>query len=82
MKKKPWWGLTSLESSLQVFFDDRGVQTILQGPADDFTALQIHDSGEIKPALSGGDIGDVADPELIDCFNVLEAQVGQVIRSD
>ena len=55
---------------------------ILQGPADDFSALKIHQRGQIEPAFGGGDIGDVADPDLIDSGNPLEAQLGQMVRGD
>src|SRR3954447_25977935 len=34
-------------------------------PADDLAAVQIHDSGQIKPALIGLDVGDVGQPDLV-----------------
>ena len=43
-----------------------GLETFLHGPADDFAAVKIHDAGQIKPTFPGGDVGNIADPNLID----------------
>src|SRR5204863_2070863 len=42
-------------------------QMIAHGPADDPTAVQVHDGGEVEPALIGLDVGDVGEPYLIWC---------------
>ena len=34
-------------------------------PADDLAAVQVHDAGQIEPALIGLDIGDVSEPDLV-----------------
>ena len=38
---------------------------ILESPADDFAAEQIHESGQVKPALAGPEVGDIGDPDLV-----------------
>jgi hypothetical protein len=50
------------------------------GPADDFPAVEVHDGGQIKPALSGKDISDVADPNAIGRFGFWSC--GQAIGRD
>ena len=37
----------------------------LEGPADNFAAEQIHECGQIKPALARAEVSDVCDPDLI-----------------
>ena len=39
-----------------------GAQMIRHCPADDLAAVQIHDGGQIEPALIGPDVGDVGEP--------------------
>ena len=34
-------------------------------PADDLAAEQVHDAGQIEPALIGLDVGDVSEPDLV-----------------
>src|ERR1700726_2805433 len=34
-------------------------------PADDLAAVQVHDRGQIKPALIGLDVGDVGEPDPV-----------------
>src|SRR3954449_5860299 len=34
-------------------------------PADDLAAVQIHDGGQIEPALIGLDVGDVGEPDSV-----------------
>ena len=35
------------------------------GPADDSAAVEVQDSGQIEPSLTGLDIGDIRDPGLV-----------------
>src|SRR4029077_18327333 len=34
-------------------------------PADDLAAVEIHEHGQIEPALIGLDVGDVGEPDLV-----------------
>ena len=43
------------------------VDTGIQGPADDTPGEQIQDGSQVRPALSGPDVGDIGDPDLIRC---------------
>src|SRR6266852_2685362 len=36
-------------------------------PADDLAAVEVHDRGQIKPALIGLDVGDVGEPDPVRC---------------
>src|SRR3954469_14356453 len=38
---------------------------VLHGPADDLAAVEIHDGGQIKPALVSVDVGDVSEPDEV-----------------
>src|SRR6202790_1657966 len=40
---------------------------IAHRPADDLAAVQIHDGGQIEPALIGLDVGDVGEPDPVRC---------------
>lgn len=42
-----------------------GIDTVGEGIADDLSGTEVFDSGEIKPALVGRDVGDIADPSLV-----------------
>src|SRR5207237_4135605 len=42
-----------------------GAQMIRHRPADDPAAVEVHDGGQIKPALIGLDIGDVGEPDPV-----------------
>ena len=45
--------------------DKCGIDCRAHGPANDSAAVEIQDTGEIEPALGGGDVGDVSDPDLV-----------------
>ena len=60
--------------------DQLGVDVLVHGPADDPTAVDIHDAGQVEPALLGGDVGDVPDPDLIG--SARGGQIGQAIGGD
>ena len=34
-------------------------------PADDATRVKVDDDGEIEPFIGGGNVGDVARPDLV-----------------
>src|ERR1700722_4306152 len=38
---------------------------IAHRPADNPAAVQVHDGGQIEPALSGLDVGDVGEPDPV-----------------
>src|SRR4030095_8558539 len=57
-----------------------GLHPIAHRPTNNSTAGQIHDAGQIKPALCGFNISDVPDPGLIDLPAIESA--GQYVGSD
>jgi len=57
--------LSMFESHLEGLESEAGLQILLHGPADDFAAVEIHDRCQVEPAFPGGNIGNVADPNLI-----------------
>jgi hypothetical protein len=48
------------------------------GPADDAAAEGILDGGQIEPALPGGQVGDVGDPEAVGAL-AREAAIDEII---
>ena len=42
-----------------------GAQMRGGGPAEDAAGVQVHDGGQIEPALARGDVGNVTDPNLV-----------------
>src|SRR5438270_12434372 len=42
-----------------------GAQMIRHRPADDLAAIEVHDRGQIKPALISLDVGDVGEPDPV-----------------
>src|SRR6202030_1768213 len=38
---------------------------IAHRPADDLAAVQVHDGGQIEPALIGLDVGDIGEPDSV-----------------
>src|SRR4029077_5083981 len=42
-----------------------GAQMIRHRPADDLAAVEVHDRGQIKPALISLDVGDVGEPDPV-----------------
>jgi hypothetical protein len=66
MVEQPWMRLAMSQSHLQSTGGEAGIEIILHSPADDFTAVKIHDAGEVKKALGGAQVSDVTDPDLID----------------
>jgi hypothetical protein len=57
-----------------------GIDAIAHGPADDLTAVEIENGGQVKPALASLDVGDVSDPDLIGSCGA--GCLRQAIRSD
>ena len=64
--EEAWQGLTMGEGHVEGAGDEAGFEVILHGPADDFTAIEIHDAGQVKEAFAGRQVSDVRDPDLID----------------
>src|SRR5262249_53852105 len=58
-------GTAQSPSLLEGFFDQRTLEGVSQGPADDLAAIKIHDCGQINPASGAADIGDVGHPDLV-----------------
>ena len=57
-----------------------GVNVLLHGPADDPTAIEVHDASQVETAFVGMDVGDVADPDLVGGTG--GGQLGQAIGSN
>lgn len=36
-----------------------------RSPSDDLSAAEVHDNGQVEPALEGGHVSDVTDPDPI-----------------
>src|SRR5260370_33598878 len=58
-------GTSSLKCLLERVDDEFGAEVVLKRPADDATAIAVHDHGEIQPALPGAQGGDVGDPKSV-----------------
>lgn len=65
MVKEPGGRTAGANSLLQSLCDQRALKGSTAGPADDFSAVKVHDSRQIKPALGGEDISDICDPNTI-----------------
>lgn len=53
------------ERPVQGLLNQRGFEMVSGGPADDLAAAKVHHGRQIKPALGGGNVSDVAHPDLI-----------------
>ena len=62
------FGTTRADGLKQRLPDQRGFEMRGSSPTDDLSAEQIHNRSQVKPALSGEDISDVADPDAIGRF--------------
>ena len=58
MEDEPW---CAVAKAMEGVGDELGPHVLGQGKADDPSALQVDDRGQIDPALPGADVGDVAD---------------------
>src|SRR5262245_59705507 len=58
-------GTAKSPSLLEGFFDQSSLESVSQGPADDFATVEIHDCGQINPTSGATDIGDVGHPDLV-----------------
>jgi len=65
MVEEPGSGTAINQCLLEGFFHQSGFQRMAGGPADDFSTVKVHDGGQIKPALRGMHVSDVADPDVI-----------------
>src|SRR5436190_16300367 len=61
-------------------YDERGINPLAHGPADDFSAVEVHDGREVKPVLTHFDVGDICDPDLVGRGRL--GRLGQTVRSD
>jgi hypothetical protein len=55
----------SLDSLLEGLLDQAGFEMVGRSPAEDFAAIEVHDGGQIEPALDGKDVSNVADPDPV-----------------
>jgi hypothetical protein len=72
--------LTMRQSHGQSVERKAGLEVLLHSPADNFAAVEIHDAGEIKPTLSGSNVGNIADPNLVNAGG--RGLSGEAIGSD
>ncbi len=61
----------------QRVLDQTGLHVRLQAPAHHLAAEQVDDRSQVQPALVGGDVGDVATPQVVGDLRV-EAPLHQV----
>ena len=80
MKHQFWWRLAMSLSHVPGREDQLGVNVLLHGPADDPTAIEVHNASQVEPAFVGMDVGDVADPDLVEGSG--RGQLGQAIGSN
>jgi hypothetical protein len=80
MKEEFARGLAMLDGHAQGGQDQGALKIILHGPADDPAAVEIHDCGQVEPAFASRDVGDIADPDLVDASG--GRPLGQVIGRD
>lgn len=58
-------GLAGLNGHLQGVDDQLSLQAVTHGPTDNTAGVQIHHSGQIQPAPSGGDVSNIGQPDFI-----------------
>jgi hypothetical protein len=80
MKDQLWRRLAMSLSHVPGREDQLGVAILVHRPADDPTAIEVHNAGQVKPAFLSADVGDVADPELVGSTG--SGQLGQAIGGD
>jgi hypothetical protein len=56
------------QRQVQSFDDEAGALTGPGGPAHDATVTQTPDGGQVQLAVTGGELGDVGDPDLVRAF--------------
>jgi len=69
VKDRVHW-LSVGQGHFQGFDAEIRVQGVLHAPADDLSAEQVDDAGQVEEAFIGGDVGDIGGPFLIGCGGV------------
>jgi len=80
MKDQGWGRLAMSLGHVPSGQDELGVDRLVHRPADDPAAVGVHNPGQVEPAFLGGDVGDVAEPDLIE--SARSGPFGQAIGSD
>src|SRR2546423_11982866 len=80
MKDQLWRRLAMSLSHVPGREDQLGVDVLVHGPADDPTAIEVHDASQVEPAFLSMDVGDVAEPDLVGRTG--SGQLGQAIGSN
>lgn len=70
MMEQSGFGAARADGLEDGFLDERSSEVRRGSPADDFSAVEVHGGGQVKPALSGKDVSDVADPNAIGRFGL------------
>src|ERR1044071_3664973 len=65
MVEEAWFWPACAASFSEGILDEGGIDFVMKAPADDFAAEEIHDRGQIKPALASWQVSDVGDPGLV-----------------
>ena len=68
MMEQAGFGTTRVNGLEHGLLNQGGFEMGRSSPADDFSAEEIHDGGQVKPTLSGKDVSDVTDPNAIGRF--------------
>ena len=62
---KAWVRRASVRSLVEGLLDQAGFEMVRSGPAEDSAAIEVHDGGQVEPALEGEDISNVANPHPV-----------------
>ena len=68
MEERAGCHLAAVDSTLQSVGDEARVQGFGHAPAEDRTAEEIEDDGQIEPTLFGRHVGDVTDQVCAGCL--------------
>lgn len=72
--------LSVMQGLLQRIQYEAGVHVGTDAPADDPAGEDIDHGGNVQPALPGGDVGEIRDPELVGALG-LEFPIGAIQRA-
>ena len=76
------WRLGQVDGHLQRPDGEVAFHAVADGPTDHAPGIKIDENGEVKPALAGPDIADIAGPFLVGacCREILIEQVRAVLN--
>ena len=65
MMHKPSRGALPFKSHGQGVQSNFSVEGVAHGPANDLPGIGVQDRGEVEPPLSGRNIGEIGEPDLV-----------------